>query len=257
MIADTLDIGLALAEHLGWAVFPVSSQKTPGKGSHGYLDASADPGVIRNLWRRWPFPLIGIATGATSGIDVLDIDVKHASACRWWRRNCDRIPATRTYRTRGGGLHCYFVHADGVRCSNGRIAKGIDIKADGGSVIHWFAAGFDCLDQIEPAALPSWLYALALPPPLPPPPDPVTIRAPDKLIQARIDGVIRAVATAREGQRNATLYWSACRIAELASEGAIPRQEAAGALLAAAVAIGLPAIEAQRTIASGIQGTVR
>src|SRR4051794_17920044 len=79
----------ALAE-LGLCVFPLHSinadgtctcQKHCGRnaGKHprttkGHLDASTSPGQVDTWWARWPEANIGIATGASSGIWVLDID---------------------------------------------------------------------------------------------------------------------------------------------------------------------------------------
>jgi hypothetical protein len=55
-----------------YAVFPCSQSKTPSRpkkdGGRGFHDASKDPDEIAQLWRRWPGPLIGVATGAVSGV---------------------------------------------------------------------------------------------------------------------------------------------------------------------------------------------
>ncbi|MCP5115139.1 MAG: bifunctional DNA primase/polymerase, partial [bacterium] len=46
------------------------------------------------------------------------------------------LPKTFTVRTGGGGWHYYFLHPGGkVKSVNGKIAPGIDIKADGGYVV--------------------------------------------------------------------------------------------------------------------------
>jgi bifunctional DNA primase/polymerase-like protein len=43
---------MALAE-MGIPVFPAATNKRP-LPEHGFKDASADPAVVRELWRRWP-----------------------------------------------------------------------------------------------------------------------------------------------------------------------------------------------------------
>jgi hypothetical protein len=51
--------------------------QAPGKHPltrHGLHDATADPGVIRRWWTRWPQANVGIRTGAASGLLVIDID---------------------------------------------------------------------------------------------------------------------------------------------------------------------------------------
>ena len=104
-----------------------------------------------------------------SAIAVLDADLKHDAALAWWQANQFRLPPTRTFRTRSGGLHLYFAHAEGIGCSAGKLTTGIDVRADGGYVIHWFSAGFDCLDHTPPARWPGWLLVDLLPKPNPRP----------------------------------------------------------------------------------------
>jgi hypothetical protein len=183
-----------LALNCGWHVFPCRDDKRPAC-PHGFHAASNDPAAIEDLWRRCPGPLIGVATGAVSGADVLDIDVKHDAALAWWHSNRQRIPATRTFRTRSGGVHGYLIHASGVGCSAGKVAPGIDIRGDGGYVICWFAAGFGCLDHSPPARWPAWLLAELLPKP---PPGPQRSMPRDRSGHA-IDGVLDRIATAAQG----------------------------------------------------------
>src|SRR5262249_53051538 len=62
----------------GWAVFPLAAgSKQPIPGSHGFKDASKDPLQIA-VWFGIQYATgnIGVATGAVSGIVVLDVDVK-------------------------------------------------------------------------------------------------------------------------------------------------------------------------------------
>jgi hypothetical protein len=241
-----------IARNRGWSVFPVAANKHPTT-PRGFKDATADPAAIELLWAEYPGPFIGIATGAISGIDVLDLDVKHPEACAWWQRYADRMPATRTYRSRSGGGHFYLRHAEGLRCSNSRIAKGVDIKADEGCCTFRFAAGFECLDPSEPAEWPAWLLRAATPPPAPPP----SSRRPavlfDKRDEKAIRGALDVVSEASEGERNARLFWAACRLGERVRAGQLGHGEAETLLLEAARAAGLPPIEARPTIRSGLR----
>ena len=77
-----------------------------------------------------------------------------------WLQNQHRLPATRCYRTRSGGLHAVFQHAPGVRNVQGEPIPGVDVRGEGGYVIWWFAAGYECLDHSAPVAWPTWLSAL-------------------------------------------------------------------------------------------------
>lgn len=54
--------------------------RSPGKHpiiTHGFKDASIEPQQIRTWWERWPDANIGIATGALSGLVVVDIDPRN------------------------------------------------------------------------------------------------------------------------------------------------------------------------------------
>jgi hypothetical protein len=139
MTAAALDAALALAA-AGRKCFPCGVNKRPAT-PHGFHDAATDPAVVRQLWRQWPGPLVGVSTGEASGVDALDLDAKHPEAGGWWATHRARLPVTRTHRTRSRGLHLLFWHAAGLRCTAGVIAPGVDIRADGGYVIWWPASG--------------------------------------------------------------------------------------------------------------------
>jgi hypothetical protein len=101
MSAETIAAARAVAGELGLPVFPCRADKRPAC-VHGFRDATRDPAAIRELWRRHPGPLIGVPTGAASGIDVLDVDPRHGGHM-WLDWNANRLPPTRTHRTRSGG----------------------------------------------------------------------------------------------------------------------------------------------------------
>jgi hypothetical protein len=202
---------------------------------------------LRALWSRHPGELIGVSTGDVSGVDVLDIDAKHVGAAQWWGAYRDRIPATRVHRTRSGGLHLLFRHVSRVGCSVGRIALGIDVRGDGGYVIWWPGAGLPVLSDAALASWPDWLCWLAMP--SPPPVEP-RITVPDRHALA---GLIRIVATARDGERNRIAFWAACRAGEMARSGLIAFDTAAVVIAEAAVQAGLPRGEAERTARSGVR----
>ena len=82
MNATPLGDALILASE-GRHCFPCASSKRPAT-PHGFLDASADPAELRELWARYGGPLVGGRTGRFSGIDVLDLDRKHREAMVWW-----------------------------------------------------------------------------------------------------------------------------------------------------------------------------
>jgi len=89
---STLAIALALAS--AYPCFPCARDKRPSC-PHGFKDATRDPAALQELFTRYPGPLIGVPTGAVSGIDVLDIDAEHAPAREWWAANRTRLPLSR------------------------------------------------------------------------------------------------------------------------------------------------------------------
>lgn len=100
--------------------------------------------------------------------------------------------------------------------------------------------------------------AVAAPTPdrLKPPPRPKVVfnhfhnRDPDG---RAIEGIVRSVAAAANGNRNAALYWGSCRMAELIALHAIDQETARSLLEDAAAAAGLPPNEAAATVRSGLR----
>jgi hypothetical protein len=160
-----------LAKNCGYLVFPCGHNKRPTiPGEGGYKHGSTDAEVIARLWKLHPGDLIGVVTGAGSGIDVLDIDAgrshDNADAARaWWHANSARIPSSRAYQSGSGGIHIYFRHAQGVINTASRIAPGIDTRGEGGYVVFWYGAGRECFDHHPPAEWPGWLLQALAPKP--------------------------------------------------------------------------------------------
>lgn len=235
-------LAINLARNAGYAVFPCLENKRPAC-PRGFKSASADPATILRLWWDHPGPLIGIATGTVSQIWVVDVDVKHPEACNWWRTNHHCLLPTRTYETRSGGLHLYYRDGDGIGCSSGRICRGIDTRGDGGYIVFWFAIGLACRDHSPPAPWPDWLCDALTPPPRP---TLAPYRAPAVPAETAIAGIVRRVAEAQEGERNAVLFWAACRLLERG----MYRRNVEALLLPIAINLGLTEVEARRTITS-------
>ena len=236
------------------ACFPCHLDKRPAT-PHGFLDATQHPAELRDLFRRYPARLIGVATGAVSGLDVLDADAKHKSAHSWWHKNRNRLPKTLTHRTRSGGLHLFFQHCGGMRNSAGRIASGIDVRGDGGYVIWWPAAKLPVLCRAPLAPWPAWLAAeLQSPRPgeVSPPALPSASKPARPYAIAALRRAVQRIATAAEGQRNHILNAEAFRLARFVVEDVLSPNELAEAMAHAALASGLPPVEIQRTIASAL-----
>lgn len=122
--------------HKGIAVFPCGQQSKLPATRHGFKDASTDPEIIRRWWGENPHYNVAIATGAASGIFVLDVDGADAEAAL---RNLEvqygDLPSTVEVAT-ANGRHLYFKMPDmPVRNSAGRLAPNIDIRGTGGYVL--------------------------------------------------------------------------------------------------------------------------
>jgi hypothetical protein len=96
----------------GVPVFPcVPGEKRP-LTEHGFHDATADVRQVAAWWRRWPGANIGVPTGAASGLEVVDVDVKTAGS-EFTGFNQAR-PAglvdgwQALVRTPSGGMHAYY-----------------------------------------------------------------------------------------------------------------------------------------------------
>jgi hypothetical protein len=256
--AAALDSALALAAE-GRRCFPCRAGKQPAT-THGFLDATSDPVALRALWRQYPAPLVGMTTGAASGIDVLDLDLQRPEAAEWWPAHRHRLPETRVHRTRSGGLHLLFDHAAGLRCTAGSIAPGVDTRADGGYAIHWPAAGLPVLCDAPPAPWPEWLIE-ELSPPRPaapsavwtPSPDPSRYRATSRYASAALLHAAERVAWAPTGSRNRTLNREAYGIGRLVTGRLLDAQVAVDMLAAAAVVAGLSPREIEATLRSALR----
>jgi hypothetical protein len=216
MSTDIITIAENLANNCRYAVFPCRLDKTPFPQSQGFKDAVNDPVLVADLWRRYPGPLIGVATGEASGIDALDIDAgecptdadpkviaKREAARAWWHVNAKRIPSSRAYQTGSGGIHIYFRHAPGVRNTQSIIAQGVDTRGDGGYVVYWFGAGRECFDHNPPTEWPAWLLRAMAPNPAVLPPRAAARRAQQPSdVEHVIRRAIERVGGAAEGQKH-------------------------------------------------------
>jgi hypothetical protein len=157
---------LALAAR-GLKVFPCRPRDKLPATEHGCKDATTDPDMIRRWWRAEPQCNVAIATGALSGIFVVDVDGLDAEfELRRLEAEHGALPPTVEVIT-GNGRHAYFkMPATPLRNSASKIAPHVDVRGDGGYVIappsihpsgRAYAWSVDCASAI--AAAPDWLLA--------------------------------------------------------------------------------------------------
>jgi hypothetical protein len=146
-LADTLLTAALAYASAGWPVFPVrpnadpcpQPKRCPCKRpftEHGFRDATTDPAVIRQWWRRWPAANVAVATGSP-GPDVLDVDVKPDgsgwAALNTLKRAGLLTGATALVRTRSGGQHVYF--AGTAQGCHSLPRRHLDFRSGGGYVV--------------------------------------------------------------------------------------------------------------------------
>ena len=211
----------------GVPVFPcVPGGKRP-LTRHGFLDATTSPSQVAAWWRQYPGANIGVPTGAASGVDVVDIDLRdgtdgHVGFDRASRR-VDTTGWMAQVATPSGGTHLYYP-ADPVRPQSSWAcgAAHVDFRGAGGYIITppsmidtgQGAVGYR-LVRVHSDAHPVDADRLR------------TLLDPD-LVQRRVqvrvgradpglvDGSRLAswVATRPVGERNQGLFWATCRLAE-------------------------------------------
>jgi hypothetical protein len=93
--------------HAGWLVLPLRGKRP--LTMHGVHDSSSNPEQIARGWREHLDANIGVACGAASGIDVVDVD---RDAGRATLADLEAahgaLPATPRQVTGSGGLHVFF-----------------------------------------------------------------------------------------------------------------------------------------------------
>ncbi len=245
-----LKAALKLAKR-GLACFPCLASKAPAC-PHGFKDATTDAEALRSLWLQYPAPLVGVVTGAASGMDVLDIDPRHGGD-KWLAENLANLPTTRTHHTRSGGLHLFFKHRAGIRNSANKIASGVDVRGDGGYIIWWPSSGFGVQHDGMLADWPEWLVEKLLPQPRQPTPPMPSTQCSRPYVQAALNRSMQTVANAPDGSRNHTLNSEVWSLARFIPSGELCAQQIATALASAALAAGLDRQETIRTIASALR----
>ena len=127
----------------GWPVLPVFSDRSAALPNWPHK-ATTDLDQIKR-WFSEGYYLVGMLTGPRSGVDVLDVDPRNGGD-KWLEENAHLIPETRRQTTSRGGYHYFFRHHPGLKCSESRIAPGVDVRAEGGYVVVWASAGFALID---------------------------------------------------------------------------------------------------------------
>jgi hypothetical protein len=275
-----VEVALRYGRH-GWPVLPLHTPGGQGcscsvsecgsRGKHprtarGLHEASTDPGRIRSWWTRWPHANVGVATGAVSGLIVVDVDLPDGpDSLAELEAQHGSLPATCEQRTGSGGRQLLLTHPGPPVGNRAGVVPGIDVRGDGGYIvvppsIHATGGRYRWVGRTPPATAPGWL--LALPDrtrglerrparDVPRPPLLAGGRG-ERYATAAMHDELAGLAAAVEGTRNATLNRAAFSLGQLVATGLLDRELVATELERVAADIGLGQREIQRTVASGL-----
>ncbi|MDB3891995.1 bifunctional DNA primase/polymerase [Alphaproteobacteria bacterium] len=136
-IQNTITAAQELADHFGWAVFPVNP-KTKTPYFRGWQEiASSNPEKIEDIFSGLQYAAIGVCTGETSGLVCIDIDERaDYSGLFNYQKAGFELPNCPIAQTPSGGLHLYFKQPSSkVKNSASLIARGVDVRGESGYII--------------------------------------------------------------------------------------------------------------------------
>jgi hypothetical protein len=221
------NLGAAAAAYAaaGIRVFPCAPGGKQPLTTTGFRAATTELRQIRRWWAWQPEANIGIATG--HGLDVLDVDVHPSGDGYGMLRALHQAGLTagwaQTVRTPSGGLHLYFPsdpEAPQPTWARGRAH--IDFRGTGGYVIappsriliDGRPRGYEVLAYgRQPAPVRADTIRRLLTPE--PAPGPARASAAGLDRGRRVERIAEWLERVPEGNRNAGLFWAACRLAEL------------------------------------------
>lgn len=248
----------------GWRLLPTGPDKVPLLRDWPRRAVPVSEVATLEAWlRRWPRCALALATGAASGVLVLDVDTPAGhgtdgrTALARLEAELGPLPSTATARTPSGGVHLFFAWPAGVaRIPSRPLAPGLDVKASGGCVVLPGGERTPGRLWLRPpegrlAALPACWRARLLPPP-----PPVRFgglpRGGDagRYAEAALRSACERVATAKPGTRNDTLFREAASLARLEALG---DADIVATLADAARRAGLPRREVEATLRSALR----
>lgn len=228
------------------------------------------------------FQTIGIICGAVSGnLVVMDLDSESAVS----RYELMFPNLLNTYAVKSGsgkGMH-YYYQCDALPQTT-RVAlagghHGIELRANGCYVIAppsihpdsgmpYVAANSNPVMRLPHMEfVRQWIHGMIRDkyqsPDAPPPPRPLPVLRPkqwttreaymrDAYLRSAMNKQVDRITSASVGTRNTALYMSAQCLGQLIGGGELERATIESMLMNAAITVGLPEIESQKTIASGI-----
>jgi hypothetical protein len=215
----------------GYQVFPLKTGSKEPATRRGFYEATSNTATLRR-WFTGARPYnIGIRTGVPSGVFVLDVDGEQGvSSLAELVERYGLLPST-LVSTTGKGRHYWFIARDRVPCSVGKIAPGIDIRADGGYVvappsIHPNGAIYHWVSDKPPSDAPDWVLKSArqrsecVGPPIP-----HRTTCSDNYCRGALEREVRSVADAAGGGRNHALNRASFSLHQLVAIGKLDAED--------------------------------
>ena len=237
-----LRAALELAEH-DWPVLPLNGKQPVT--SHGHLDATTDPAVIRRMWANHEW---NIGSPVSEDLIVLDVDPRNGGSLHALEHMADvTLPPTLEVISgrRDGGRHLYYIRPF-VRPYRGNIPHGIDVKTNGymvmpPSVHPDTGKPYEWVEH-EIVRLPRAVEMLLLPRPK------KASRRPTSSDAAALATWLRGL---RMGERHDGLFWAASRLHDAGAD-----HRGTQLLVDAAEDMGFSSQEAQRVVESASKGAL-
>jgi hypothetical protein len=236
---------------------------------HATYAGTTDPARLEAMWGHFPQSLIGIRTGAASGIIVLDFDLhdSHKNGQETFRKlvRDGTLRRTVSAETGGGGRHMYYQHP-GIAVPNdnrGKLGPGADVKGEGGFVVAPPSAKRGKLSYCWVQGLDPWsrslgtlpdeaLYTITKSDNKPINFLPGAVTQSDDRVMTKWESALDQLLTAGVGGRNENLYRAACRGGEVVASGQLTSQEVIDLLESSGQQAGLTPSEIRQTIRSGL-----
>jgi Bifunctional DNA primase/polymerase, N-terminal len=202
---------------------------------------------------------IGVPTGVETMLVGITIG---ASGLRWFRHNFARFPVTRMHRTPGGGYNLLYKlplpPVPILQCSQGRLARGIDVLGEGGSIIWPSPAPYqrvtpECIVALEApiGELPRWIIdTVTAGPPRKGPPVLQLPRRGIDIIRQRLTAYVKY---SRQGTRVEVTFAAGRAAGRLVAQRMIGEREAVQLVAGVAVEGGLTPGEALAAARHGVK----
>ena len=207
--------------------------------------APSDPEKIRELFAKHPHAQP--AAIVPDDIIILDLDPRNGGSLEALETVTGPLPETLTsWSGRGdGGRHLWFKKPAG-KISTRQLPKGVDLRKPG---VHYVIIPPALHNETgQPYTWNDVPFVAELPPQavdaLAPPQPTVPLPAPVSEHPGNLNGLVRSVAEAVEGERNEKLFWASCRAFDHGDDAIIQD------LFEAALSVGLTESEASSTIDS-------